>query len=435
MNIEGTCAPGFERVRDEFHRNFTERGEAGAAMAVFIRGESIVDLWGGLADIGSKRPWQRDTRACMMSVAKGVTALAVHRLAGEGVLDIDRTIAAYWPAFGANGKQAITLRQVLAHTAGVPYCEGVSRGGLYDWQRMTDALARQVPAFAPGSVRCYHSATMGFIAGEVVRRVTGRSVCAARCGLPDRLGCGGRGAMRHDGTFDREHPRYCEVAPRLPVRKDVVPDRGGRGLQLAGMAIKRNPVGQRSRHGSRCRQALQRGCKRTGVRHSRPHRSGRAACRNRRAVGWARAQHRLVLAPGSGLLSQLAAKPADGSESGDVRAFGRRWRTELWRSRHRLGFLLCAQPDAQWHRYWTASDAFDSRYVQCARQRAEVAGTTGPRSVGRGRVLKHDERLTLGDSPAFRSQGESVVVLGDHLRRCHWHWNCRRPEVSIQSHV
>lgn len=178
MNIEGTCAPGFERVRDEFHRNFTERGEAGAAMAVFIRGESIVDLWGGLADIGSKRPWQRDTRACMMSVAKGVTALAVHRLAGEGVLDIDRTIAAYWPAFGANGKQAITLRQVLAHTAGVPYCEGVSRGGLYDWQRMTDALARQVPAFAPGTVRCYHSATMGFIAGEVVRRVTGRSIGA-----------------------------------------------------------------------------------------------------------------------------------------------------------------------------------------------------------------------------------------------------------------
>ena len=112
----------------------------------------------------------------MMSVAKGVTSLAVHRLAGDGVLDIDRTIAAYWPAFGANGKQTITLRQVLAHTAGVPYCEGVSRGGLYDWQRMTDA--QQVPAFAPGTVRCYHSATRGFIAGEVVRRVTGRSIGA-----------------------------------------------------------------------------------------------------------------------------------------------------------------------------------------------------------------------------------------------------------------
>lgn len=174
--VHGECTPGFESVRAEFERNFAERGEVGAAVAVYIRGEPVVDLWGGLADQRSGRPWERDTRACMMSVAKGVSALVAHRLVGEGVLDLDRPIAAIWPEFGSNGKELITLRQVLSHVAGLPYAEGVPRGGLYDWQRMVDALARQAPSFAPGTVRCYHSATMGFIAGEVVRRVTGRTI-------------------------------------------------------------------------------------------------------------------------------------------------------------------------------------------------------------------------------------------------------------------
>ena len=172
MTVQGHCAKGFESVRSAFIENFTERGEVGAAVAVYIRGEPVIDLWGGMADLTSQRPWERNTRACMMSVAKGVTALVVHRLVGELQLDMDRPIASYWPTFGINGKDEITLRQVLSHTAGVPFVEGVARGGLYDWQLMTDALARQTPAFAPGTVRCYHSATMGFIAGEVVRRLT-----------------------------------------------------------------------------------------------------------------------------------------------------------------------------------------------------------------------------------------------------------------------
>ncbi len=176
MAVEGYCAQGFETVRDVFTQNFTERGEVGAAVSVYIRGEPVIDLWGGIADVSSQLPWKRNTRACMMSVAKGVTSLVVHRLTGELRLDIDRPIASYWPTFGANGKAQITLRQVLSHTAGMPFAQGVARGGLYDWQLMTDALASQAPTFAPGSVRCYHSATMGFIAGEVVRRITGRSL-------------------------------------------------------------------------------------------------------------------------------------------------------------------------------------------------------------------------------------------------------------------
>lgn len=174
--VHGICAPGFEPVKAVFASNFSERGEVGAAVAIVIRGKPVVDLWGGMADAATGRPWERDTLACMMSVAKGIVALLVHRLAGQGLIEIDAPVARYWPEFGAAGKAAITIRQVLAHIAGLPYADGLPRGSLYDWERVSHALAAQAPAFPPGEVRCYHSATMGFIAGEVLRRATGRSI-------------------------------------------------------------------------------------------------------------------------------------------------------------------------------------------------------------------------------------------------------------------
>lgn len=173
LRIQGFCAPGFEAVRAAFEANFSERGEVGAAISIALRGEPVVDLWGGVADARSGRPWERDTLVCMMSVAKGIVALLVHRLAGRGILRLDDPIARWWPEFAAAGKEQITLRQVLAHVAGLPYADGLPRGSLYDWERVTAALAAQPPAFTPGDVRCYHSATMGFIAGEVMRRATG----------------------------------------------------------------------------------------------------------------------------------------------------------------------------------------------------------------------------------------------------------------------
>ena len=174
--INGRCAPGFEPVKAAFISNFSDRGEVGAALAVYVRGEPVVDLWGGVADAATGRPWERDTLACMMSVAKGLVALLVHRLAGQGVIELDAPIARWWPEFGVAGKHGITLHQVLAHVAGLPYADGLPRGSLYDWEQVIRALALQAPAFKPGDVRCYHSATMGFIAGEVLRRATGRPI-------------------------------------------------------------------------------------------------------------------------------------------------------------------------------------------------------------------------------------------------------------------
>ncbi|MBU6189268.1 MAG: beta-lactamase family protein [Betaproteobacteria bacterium] len=174
--VEGFCAPGFEAVKAVFEANFSERGEVGASLAIAVRGKPMVDLWGGIADVQSGRAWESDTLVCMMSVAKGIVALLVHRLAGLGVIHLDDPIARWWPEFAAAGKAQITLRQVLAHVAGLPYADDLPRGSLYDWVRVTTALAAQKPAFVPGEVRCYHSATMGFIAGEVLRRATGSSI-------------------------------------------------------------------------------------------------------------------------------------------------------------------------------------------------------------------------------------------------------------------
>jgi CubicO group peptidase (beta-lactamase class C family) len=174
--IDGECAPAFRRVREAFAENFARRGEVGAAVAVYHRGRPVVDLWGGTADPRSGRPWQRDTLACMMSVAKGVSATLIHILVGRGAIELDAPIARYWPEFAAEGKAAIPVRWALSHLAGIPFVDDMPRGAIYDHAAMAAGLARQRPAFAPGRARCYHTATMGFILAELIRRRTGRSL-------------------------------------------------------------------------------------------------------------------------------------------------------------------------------------------------------------------------------------------------------------------
>lgn len=176
--VQGACAPRFERLRAAFERNFTEDGEVGAAVAVMLDGEMVVDLWGGHCDAARRRVWERDTIVCMMSVAKAVSALCVHRLVDAGRLDLDAPVARDWPEFAAAGKAEIPLRWVLCHLAGIPVADAAARGDMYDWAAMTAAIAAQAPLWPPGSTRCYHSATQGFILGELVRRVTGVSLGA-----------------------------------------------------------------------------------------------------------------------------------------------------------------------------------------------------------------------------------------------------------------
>jgi CubicO group peptidase (beta-lactamase class C family) len=177
MEIEGTCAERFAGVRDEFARNFAERGEVGASVCVTVDGETVVDLWGGLAAPG--RAWTADTIGHVWSATKGATALCAHILASRGLLDINAPVAAYWPEFAKNGKEGILVRHLLNHQAGLPAVrEPLPAGAFYDWALMTEALAREEPFWRPGTRNGYHALTFGYLVGEVVRRVSGVSLGA-----------------------------------------------------------------------------------------------------------------------------------------------------------------------------------------------------------------------------------------------------------------
>ncbi|QIS21896.1 serine hydrolase domain-containing protein [Nocardia terpenica] len=177
MTINGTVAPGFEPVRAAFAENFERHGDVGAAVAIYRDGQPVVDLWGGSADPEAGRPWERDTMVLVYSATKAVTATAAHLLAQRGVLDLDAPVATYWPEFAAAGKQEIPVRWLLAHRAGLPALDRpVSVEDALAWDPMTAALAAQRPAWTPGTAHGYHGRTFGWLVGEVIRRVSGRSV-------------------------------------------------------------------------------------------------------------------------------------------------------------------------------------------------------------------------------------------------------------------
>jgi CubicO group peptidase (beta-lactamase class C family) len=152
-------------------------GDAGASVAVFVDGEPVVDVWGGYADADRTVPWERDTIVNVWSVTKTMTALCALVLADRGELDPAAPVARYWPEFAAAGKERVLVRHLLAHTAGLPEWDGpMAAEDLYDWPSATARLAAQAPRWEPGSAAGYHSITQGFLVGEVVRRITGRSV-------------------------------------------------------------------------------------------------------------------------------------------------------------------------------------------------------------------------------------------------------------------
>ena len=173
--VNGAVAAGFEPVREAFAANFARHGDIGAAVCVYRDGRPVVDLWGGVADPGSGRPWARDTLQLVYSATKGVTTTAAHLLVQRGALDLDAPVAEYWPEFAANGKAEIPVRWVLSHRAGVVALDRpVPLADALAWQPMVDALAAQRPQWAPGTAHGYHGRTFGWLVGEVIRRVSGR---------------------------------------------------------------------------------------------------------------------------------------------------------------------------------------------------------------------------------------------------------------------
>ncbi|ATW47050.1 EstA family serine hydrolase [Streptomyces peucetius subsp. caesius ATCC 27952] len=175
ITIEGRCDERFSAVRAAFENNFHERGELGAAVTVLVGGEKVVDLWGGWADGGRTRPWQRDTLVNVWSTTKGPTALCAHVLADRGLLDLDAPVADYWPEFAAAGKKAVLVRHLLSHRAGLAGLrEPHSLDELYDWELTCARLAATEPWWEPGTRSGYHAITYGHLVGEVVRRVSGQ---------------------------------------------------------------------------------------------------------------------------------------------------------------------------------------------------------------------------------------------------------------------
>lgn len=170
--IHGAVSRGFERVREAFIENFTRRGELGGACCIYQDGEKVVDLWGGLRDRTSGEPWRENTLAIVHSTTKGMAAMVMAVAHSRGWLDYDERVSTYWPEFAQNGKERITVRQLLAHQAGLfAFDEPVDRAVIADVDRLADVMARQRPAWEPGERQAYHAISLGFYEGELIRRV------------------------------------------------------------------------------------------------------------------------------------------------------------------------------------------------------------------------------------------------------------------------
>ena len=175
--VYGEVAPGFERVKDAFAANFENNGEVGAACSVYHRGEKVVDLWGGVADQESGRPWAEDSVVMVASSTKGATAICANLLVQRGELDLDAPVALYWPEFAAAGKQDVPVRHLLCHQVGLPVLDKpLAMEDYLAWEPPVKALAAQSPVWEPGTTHGYHAMTYGWLVGEVVRRISGRSL-------------------------------------------------------------------------------------------------------------------------------------------------------------------------------------------------------------------------------------------------------------------
>lgn len=170
----GHVEPGWEAVQEAFEASFAEGLEVGAAVSVHHHGRKVVDLWGGWFDAAATQPYDHDTLQLVFSTTKGVAAVLLGMLIDRGLLDPEAPVAEYWPEFAAGGKGAVTVAQLVSHRAGLPFTEApLSLQDCLDWDTVTAALAAQAPLWEPGSKHGYHALTYGWLAGELIRRITG----------------------------------------------------------------------------------------------------------------------------------------------------------------------------------------------------------------------------------------------------------------------
>jgi CubicO group peptidase (beta-lactamase class C family) len=174
--VQGFVAPGFEELADTFEQT-NRNSPGGSALSVLISGEPVVDLWAGTANPYTSSAWEADTPTVVFSCTKGIMSLLIGRLVQDGRLELDAPVSAYWPEFGANGKEAVTVRELLAHRAGLAAPQqDITLDTALDWQAVTAELAGQKPLWEPGTKYGYHALTFGWLSGELIRRVTGLTV-------------------------------------------------------------------------------------------------------------------------------------------------------------------------------------------------------------------------------------------------------------------
>jgi CubicO group peptidase (beta-lactamase class C family) len=211
--IQGFYDPRFARVAEEFERNFRERGEVGGSVCLSLEGRTLVDLWGGLASASSQTPWTRDTISIVFSCTKGAVAICAHVLASRGKLDLDAPVARYWPEFATGPKEGATVRMMLDHSVGLPAFKTPLRaGGCYDWDYMIGMLEAEPPFWKPGTRNGYHMINFGWTVGELVRRVSGRSLGAF---FQDEI-ARPLGIEFWIGMPEEHEPRVAPMIPYLP---------------------------------------------------------------------------------------------------------------------------------------------------------------------------------------------------------------------------
>ncbi len=214
--LSGRCEPRFAAVRDAFAENFRSRGETGAAVCVIWDGEVVVDLVGGFRDADLAREWRPDTLVDLYSVGKAFVALLALRAIADGSIGLDDPVVAVWPEFAAGGKSAATLRHTLCHRAGVPAIrEPLANDDLYDWERMTTALAATGAWWEPGTRHAYHTNTYGHLVGEIARRTSGRMPGELLRRMADECG-----ADVHCGLSEGEIARCADVLWQPPAGMD-----------------------------------------------------------------------------------------------------------------------------------------------------------------------------------------------------------------------